>query len=353
MERIIGKLLPWYEEHKRSLPWRQDRNPYHIWVSEIMLQQTRVEAVKPYYHRFMETLPTVQALAECPEEKLMKLWEGLGYYSRVRNMQKAAQQIMQEHGGIVPETKAQLEKLAGIGSYTAGAIASIAFEEAVPAADGNVFRIVSRLQMDSRDIMKQSVRKDMEAQLLSAMQSYMWDSSSPGDFNQSLMDLGAGVCLPNAAPNCGICPLVDLCRAHAEGRETEFPVRTPKKPRRIEDRTILLIRDGERVVLHRRPEKGLLAGLYEFPNLEGTLKKEQALEQVAAMGLAALHIRPLDPAKHVFSHVEWHMIGYEIRVSAFPEDGDVLSGGFLAEIGDVRERYSIPSAYRAYLDRLR
>ena len=272
---IVSPLIKWYRENKRILPWRDQNNAYYTWVSEIMLQQTRVEAVKPYFIRFITELPDPAALASCPEKKLMKLWEGLGYYNRVRNMQAAACTVVEEYGGKLPESYEKLMSLKGIGSYTAGAIASIAYGIAVPAVDGNVLRVVSRITESREDIMKQSVRKKMEQTLKEIM-----PSDCPGDFNQALMELGAVVCVPNGQPKCGECPVQKLCRAHLHDTTEEIPVKAPKKARRIENRTVLVIQDGERTAIQKRPDKGLLAGLYELPNVKGTLSAEEAVKAV-------------------------------------------------------------------------
>lgn len=261
LNEIVQPLISWYRQNKRILPWRDQKNAYYTWVSEIMLQQTRVEAVKPYFLRFIGELPDVKALAECPEEKLMKLWEGLGYYNRVRNMQNAAQTVVSEYSGILPVSYEELLALKGIGSYTAGAIASIAYDIPVPAVDGNVLRVFSRITEDRQDIMKQSVRRQVEEKLLEIM-----PKEAPGDFNQALMELGAVVCVPNGPARCTECPIAEFCRAYHHGTVDELPVKAPKKKRTIENRTVFVIQDGERTAIHKRPEEGLLAGLYELPN---------------------------------------------------------------------------------------
>lgn len=349
MNQVAVKLLKWYQLNKRDLPWRAGKNPYYIWVSEIMLQQTRVEAVKPYFQRFLSELPTVDALAQCPEDKLMKLWEGLGYYNRVRNMQKAAQIVSQEYQGILPADYDQLLALPGIGSYTAGAIASIAYGISVPAVDGNVLRILARLHADPSDIAKQSAKKKAEQSLLDLMTGEDTDlliRENPGELNQAWMDLGATVCLPGGEPACDSCPIAEFCQAHRQGEELQFPVKTKKQKRRLEDRTILLIQDGEKIALRRRPTEGLLAGLYEFPNLEGHLTEEETVKWVEDLGLLPLQIKPLEAAKHIFSHVEWHMEGYLIRVASF--EGTLKENYILAEVRTAEKQYAIPSAYSAY-----
>ena len=342
LNEIVRPLISWYRQNKRILPWRDQKNAYYTWVSEIMLQQTRVEAVKPYFLRFIGELPDVKALAECPEEKLMKLWEGLGYYNRVRNMQSAAQVVVAEYGGILPASYEELLALKGIGSYTAGAIASIAYDIPVPAVDGNVLRVFSRIAEDRQDIMKQSVRRQVEEKLLGIM-----PKEAPGDFNQALMELGAVVCVPNGPARCMECPVAALCKAYHHGTVDELPVKAPKKKRTIENRTVLVIQDGERTAIHKRPQEGLLAGLYELPNVEGHLSMDEALQKVKEMNLEPLHIETLPEAKHIFSHIEWRMTGYRIRVSSLEERKE--SSFIFTEKKQSEKQYAIPSAFRAYI----
>ena len=342
LNEIVQPLISWYRQNKRILPWRDQKNAYYTWVSEIMLQQTRVEAVKPYFLRFIGELPDVKALAECPEEKLMKLWEGLGYYNRVRNMQTAAQNVVSEYSGILPASYEELLALKGIGSYTAGAIASIAYDIPVPAVDGNVLRVFSRITEDRQDIMKQSVRRQVEEKLLEIM-----PKEAPGDFNQALMELGAVVCVPNGPARCTECPIVEFCRAYHHGTVDELPVKAPKKKRTIENRTVFVIQDGERTAIHKRPEEGLLAGLYELPNAEGHLSMDEALERVKEMALEPLYIEALPEAKHIFSHIEWRMTGYRIRVSSLEERKE--SSFIFTEKKQSEKQYAIPSAFRAYI----
>lgn len=344
-DTITKPLLKWYGENKRVLPWREKKNPYEIWVSEIMLQQTRVEAVKPFYERFMRELPNVAALAVCPEEKLLKLWEGLGYYNRVRNMQKAAQKIMEVYDGVFPADYEALKGLPGIGNYTAGAVASIAFCIPVPAVDGNVLRVMARLREDGEDILKQSVKNRVEAELTEIM-----PAEDPGAFNQAMMDLGAMVCLPNSAPKCEVCPLFDQCLAGQHQTWTEYPFKKSAKPRRIEDRTVLLFLDGAHTAVRKRPKKGLLAGLYEFPNFDGVLSEQEALEEAEKFGVTPLHIQALPPYKHIFSHVEWHITGYAIKIAGndVEQEGEEKAGLIFADAKTAAERYAIPSAFAEY-----
>ena len=341
LDRIEKPLLSWYDRGRRILPWREDPTPYHVWVSEIMLQQTRVEAVKPYYDRFMQTLPDIASLAAAEEETLLKLWEGLGYYNRVRNLNKAAVMIMEEYGGRMPDEYEEIQKLPGIGSYTAGAIASIAYHRKAPAVDGNVLRVLGRLRMDGGDIMQQSVKKRVEEELFLSM-----GEERPGDFNQALMELGAMVCIPNGEPRCGQCPWENLCLANREGRETEFPVKSAKKPRTIEEKTVLIILDENRAALCKRPSKGLLAGMYEFPSISGKRTEEEVLSYLKDRGLSVLRIEPLRECRHIFTHKEWHMTGYFIRVDELSRqtDGEYI----FAEKNEAKDKYPIPSAYDVY-----
>lgn len=342
LKESVVPLVSWYRENHRQLPWREQPEAYRVWVSEIMLQQTRVEAVKPYYARFLEAFPNVKALAEAEEDKLMKMWEGLGYYNRVRNMQKAAQQIMAEYGGVFPKKYDEIIKLSGIGNYTAGAISSFAYGIPKPAVDGNVLRVVSRLLASDEDIMKASVRTKVETLIEEVIPS---DAAS--DFNQGLIELGAIVCVPNGEPKCGECPLRHLCKAKAQGIEMELPVKTKAKARRIEKRTVFIFRDNETVAIRKRPAKGLLAGLYELPNVEGHLTRKEVIEYGKSIGLTPIRVKKLESAKHIFSHVEWHMIGYEVIVDELEKNCSEKM--IFAGRNEINEIYSIPSAFDAYV----
>lgn len=340
----VKPLTAWYRANKRDLPWRRQISAYRVWVSEIMLQQTRVEAVKPFFRRFMETLPTVKDLAEAEEDLLLKLWEGLGYYNRVRNMQKAAQQIMENYHGEFPRTFEEIRSLTGIGSYTAGAVSSFAFGLPKPAVDGNVLRVVSRLLASEEDIMKASVRTKIEQALEKVI-----PPDCPSDFNQGLIELGAVVCVPNGEPKCEECPLAHLCRAKALGIQTTLPVKKKAKERRIEERTVLVFRDGDAVAIRKRPKKGLLAGMYEFPNREGHLTDDQVIAYSKSIGLTPLRIQPLGEAKHIFSHVEWRMTGYLVKVDELEKN--CTEEMLFARPEEIRARYSMPSAFEAYAER--
>ncbi|MGN1144857.1 MAG: A/G-specific adenine glycosylase, partial [Acetatifactor sp.] len=312
---------------------------------EIMLQQTRVEAVKPYFERFMRSVPDIKTLAYANEEELLKLWEGLGYYNRVRNLQKAAQQIMEEYDGQMPEEYEKLCKLKGIGSYTAGAISSIAFGHAIPAVDGNVLRVLSRIREDRRSVSDTKVKEAVEKELLPVM-----PKDRPGDFNQAMMEIGACVCIPNGTPHCEECPLAQLCMAYQNGTQLEYPHKDRAKARSIEERTVLIIRDEGKVAIRKRAGKGLLAGMYEFPSMQGYCTAEQVVSYLAENGLKILRITPLVEAKHVFTHKEWHMKGYMVQVDELePKDSKKTNMDWLyIEPSETREKYPIPSALEAY-----
>ena len=275
MENISPALLEWFYKNRRSLPFREDPTPYHVWLSEVMLQQTRVSAVLPYYYRFLEALPDIPALAVCEEEKLHKLWEGLGYYSRARNLQKAARILTEQYGGRFPETYRELTALPGIGDYTAGAILSIAFGQAVPAVDGNVLRLAARITGSRLDVLDAKNRKIFRSWMAAAM-----SQERPGAYNQALMDLGATVCLPSGAPLCGDCPAGDFCIARQEGCQARLPVRSPKREKRTEHLTVFLLRRGTAAALRQRPDTGLLAGLWEYPHVPGALTEAEAARQI-------------------------------------------------------------------------
>lgn len=345
LEWIEAPLLEWYRRNARDLPWRKTDDPYAVWVSEIMLQQTRVETVIPYYHRFLEALPTVERLADAEEGLLLKLWEGLGYYSRVRNMQKAARTVCAEYGGIFPSEPRLLKKLSGIGSYTAGAVASIAYAVPIPAVDGNVMRVLARLVGDERNIFNPSVKKEFEKMLAP------WVSTeSPGDYNQGLIELGALICQPSANAKCAQCPLREGCHAYGTGRVAELPLPKPPKARKIERRTVLILASDGRVVIEKRPANGLLAGLWQLPSLDGHLSEREVLRYVQEMGLDPVRILPLPTAKHIFTHLEWHMIAYKLVLS----DLSLLPEGWrLADEEELEQTYALPSAFGAFLPHLR
>ncbi len=343
MENVIlarlAQVLPgWYEENRRDLPWRQDQDPYHIWISEIMLQQTRVEAVKGYYSRFLQALPTIADLANADDELLHKLWEGLGYYSRVRNLKKAAKVIMEQHGGVFPGEYEAVLGLPGIGQYTAGAICSIAFDQKTPAVDGNVLRLYSRLLLDETPVDLPEMKKRVNAQLAAVY------PDKAGDFTQALMELGATVCGPNRAPDCEKCPCKDFCLAHKAGKTDIVPVRLPKKERRQEDKTVFILTCGDQLALCKRPDAGLLAGLWELPNVPGKLDPAAAVQAVTKMGLKVENIEKTVERKHIFTHIQWNMRGVHISVK---EPGGELT--WLSR-DEIRNSAALPTAFRQFLE---
>lgn len=333
-KKIVPDLLEWYDHHARVLPWRTEPKPYYVWVSEIMLQQTRVEAVKAYFARFVEALPEIKDLAEAPEEQLLKLWEGLGYYNRVRNLQQAAVTVMEEYGGELPADYDSLLRLKGIGSYTAGAIASIAYGIQVPAVDGNVLRVMKRLAGSYDDILRSSVKKDMERQLQPVI------PARAGAFNQAVMDLGAMVCIPNGKPLCQECPLQVHCRASRLGIQMELPVKTKKKTRKIEEKTILLLEYQGKYAIRKRAAKGLLAGLWEFPNIEGLCSREELQSLFQKNGISPA-IKELGQSRHIFTHVEWVMTGYRLMLEQeIPKEEYQW-----VTPQELEETYAIPTAF--------
>ena len=339
---FTAPLLVWYEKNARSLPWRQEITPYRVWISEIMLQQTRVEAVIPYYQRFLAALPDVAQLAAVAEDTLLKLWEGLGYYSRARNLKKAALLLMQKYNGVFPQTYEELLQLPGVGPYTAGAIASIAFQQAVPAVDGNVLRVLSRLLCYEKDITTLQARQELTTALTTRL-----DIARPGDFNQAMMELGATVCLPNGLPHCPDCPLEGFCLAKAQNNVLQYPVRRAKKTRRIQQRTVFILLAEGQILLVKRPNKGLLAGMWEFPCVDGVLDVVAAREYLRAAGILAVELHRLPVSEHIFTHLQWQMGGYQVNL---PQTVPVpWPGAKWVKQEELATAYAVPSAYKAYL----
>ena len=346
----LPPLLAWYagQSDVRELPWRLAPTPYHTWLSEIMLQQTRASAVIPYYERFLKALPDIRTLAACEDEQLMKLWQGLGYYSRARNLKKAAMAICQQHDGKLPQDFTALLALPGIGRYTASAIGSICWGKPWPAVDGNILRVVMRLLASDTDITPARTKTAVEQ----ALAPHYPTGTAAGDLNQAFMDLGSSICLPHGAPHCPKCPLQRFCLAHDRSQEQDYPVKAAKKPRRQEKRTVLLlVQDNVAVALHQRPANGLLAGLWEFPNLDGHLDLTAIRNWLLAHQLTASCIEPLPAARHIFSHIEWQLTGWRIELSPTAASGvaDTAGGLTWASCTDLTERYSLPSAFQYYL----
>ena len=317
LRRAVPLMLQWFAENQRDLPWRRDRIPYHVWLSEIMLQQTRVEAVKPYYARFLAALPDIKALSACEHDTLMKLWEGLGYYSRARNLQKAAQQVMTEHGGEFPHTYEEIRALAGIGDYTAGAVSSICFDLPEPAVDGNVLRVYTRLLCDGRCTDEPAVRRDIRETLRKIYAET--PEGTRGTLTQALMELGATVCVPNGMPHCACCPVRDLCEARRCDAVSQYPVRKEKKSRRTEEYTVYILQCGDKIAVQKRPDSGLLAGLWELPHLDGRRKAQQAVSDIADWHTGAAELISLRSCTHIFTHIEWHMTAVHLLVTKMPE----------------------------------
>lgn len=372
--KTVKYLLDWFELNARSLPWRENPTPYHVWISEIMLQQTRVEAVKGYFHRFTKSLPEIKDLAAVEEEKLLKLWEGLGYYNRARNLKKTAQIIMEKYSGTFPADYNTLLTLPGIGSYTAGAISSIAFGLPEPAVDGNVLRVMKRVAGSFDDITKNCVKKELEKDIRAII-----PKKEPGNYNQALMDLGATICLPNGKPLCEKCPIMQICSAYRNETWDKIPVKPAKKPRRIEEKTIFILEEEKKFLLHKRP-KGLLSGMWEFPSLIGLYEIERVEKFLQSCGFELLEpIKEVGKAKHIFSHIEWHMTGYyikgnykierELKVAEPVEDYEILEEKTIlnaetelkegitkkeqtvykyADAKEIYEQISLPSAFEFY-----
>ena len=338
LRQMVEPLLAWFARNKRDLPWRADREPYHVWLSEIMLQQTRVEAVRDYYVRFLQAAPDVFALAALPEERLLKLWEGLGYYNRARNLQKCAR-ILVERGGAFPDTVEELLALPGIGAYTAGAIASICFERPTAAVDGNVLRVCARVLDDDAPVDTPAYKSALTGAL-----SACYPPGRCGDFTQSLMELGATVCVPNGAPKCAACPVAALCLARARGTAAQRPVKLPKRGRRAEERTVFLLRCGERTAVEKRPDTGLLAGLWQLPNVPGLLDERQVGEYAARQGLGDVRLRRARDGKHVFTHIVWTMRCYTLECTEMPLQFTWVTRR------ELRGAVSLPTAFRQFLD---
>jgi len=333
-KEFIKSTLDWYDEGNRILPWRSNPLPYYVWISEIMLQQTRVEAVIPFFNRFIQSVPDIKTLSIMEDDNLNKLWEGLGYYSRVRNLKKAAIIIIKEHNGELPKTKKELESLPGIGPYTSGAILSIAYNQKVAAVDGNVLRVFARLLGLKESIKDKNIKiliKDTVEELL--------PNKRNGDFNQALMEIGAMICIPNGTPKCEVCPHKKVCVANLNGVANEIPVKMPKKKRRVEQRTVLVIKFRDKILLNKRPNNGLLAGLYEFPNMDGHVTEN---EIVSLYKNEVLSITELPKSKHLFTHIEWHMIGYMIELK------NEVSGLHWKSKQEIMEELSVPTAFKKY-----
>jgi len=336
LKQLPTVLVPWYQENRRDLPWRQTREPYRIWLSEIMLQQTRVEAVKGYYARFLEVLPDIPALAACDDETLHKLWEGLGYYSRVRNLKKAAQKILDEHDGVFPDSHSEVLALPGIGPYTAGAICSIAYDLPTPAVDGNVLRVFSRLLDDPSPIDLPATKKHVTEALEAVY------PEQAGDFTQALMELGATLCGPNRAPDCEHCPCRAFCLGFRRGTAPGLPVKAPKKEKKQEDRTVFILRCAGKYALRKRPDKGLLAGLWEFPNISGQMSAAEAVAYLQGLNIATSEILREVSRKHIFTHIQWNMTGIYLETATMSEQFRWFTPD------QINTQAALPTAFRLF-----
>ncbi len=339
-KQLVAALVPWHKSNKRELPWRVDPSPYHTWLSEIMLQQTRIEAVIPYYYRFLEQIPTVADLAKTPDEQLMKLWEGLGYYSRARNLKKAAQAIMEQYQGELPTDFQSLRKLPGIGDYTAGAIASMAFGQPEPAVDGNVLRVVCRIMGDDSDILQTATKRKITELLRQVYPT----GEDAGAFTEGLMELGETVCIPNGAPRCNHCPVHNICLAFQNELTHCLPVRSEKKKRKTQDVTVFILHHSDRFALHKRPSKGILAGMWELPNVDEAWDEVRMSEFVKHVGGNPASVCFLGNAKHIFTHLEWHMIGYSAECNRY------LDEYLWVTAEELLHTYALPTAFRYYKD---
>ena len=333
MEKIVEPLLTWYLENKRELPWRKDKNPYHIWISEIMLQQTRIEAVKGYYEVFMKRLSTIESLSKIEEDELLKLWEGLGYYNRARNLKKAAIKIMEEYDGKFPEDYEEILNLPGIGEYTAGAISSISFQKKEVAIDGNVMRVYARVMNADIDVSDLKVKRKIGNEIKKIL------PPQSGDFNEGIMELGETICLPNAIPKCEICPLSKYCLAHQNHQEECIPRKVIKKEKKEEEYTVFILRYQDKIALHKR-KSGLLKNMWEFPNVEGILKKSDVLKLFPTVKRLEKGITNT----HIFTHKKWFMKSYVLEVSC------LLNDYVWASLDEIKENYAIPTAFMPFLD---
>lgn len=336
MKKMRKPVIQWYQKNKRELPWRKEKNPYHIWLSEIMLQQTRIEAVKQYYERFLKKIPTIQDLAEIEEEKLLKLWEGLGYYNRARNLKKSAQLINERYEGNMPKHYEELMELPGIGEYTAGAISSIAYNEPIPAVDGNVLRVVSRVVGSKRNVLDNKTKKEFTEKLQEIM------PKQAGDFNEGLMELGELVCIPNGEPLCKKCPLQEICVAKNDNLTSFIPVRNQKTKRRKEEKTVFLLEFKGKIAIRKRQDTGLLANMYEFPNIDKKIDKKNIKAVLENWGLIGNQIEKIGTHHHIFSHIEWNMVGYKIQVSHKNKEFEWI------EKEEILKKYPIPGAFMPF-----
>jgi A/G-specific adenine glycosylase len=334
-QRFNNNLLDWYDRSKRILPWRDDPMPYKVWVSEIMLQQTRVQAVIPFFNRFIGELPTIQHLAKANDDLLHKLWEGLGYYNRVKNLKKAAIIVVEKHNGILPNTYEELLSLPGIGEYTAGAVLSIAFNQRYTAVDGNVLRVFARILGIRDDIKDPPIKKRIKLEVNDII-----PKKRIGDYNQALMEIGATVCLPYGVPKCEICPLKESCRAFKKDLQGLIPAKRKSKKVPVIDKTVVVIKYQNTYAIEQRPNTGLLAGLYQFPTFDGHLTKQEIHNLMLHENIS--DIIELRKSKHIFSHKHWNMIGYLLHTEEKSDKYQYYTKN------EIEQYYAIPIAFKEY-----
>ncbi len=337
MTELSDKITKWYLENKRDLPWRKDKDPYHVWISEIMLQQTRIEAVLSYYKRFMETLPTIESLSKVEDDKLLKLWEGLGYYNRARNLKKAAIKIIEDYNGIFPSTFEEIISLPGIGEYTASAISSICFSLPEVTIDGNVLRVYTRVFEDDSIIDQEKTRKKIREKLMKIV------PENSGDFNEGLMELGETICLPNGIPKCERCPLKDLCLSRKHKTSLKYPIKNPKKDKKTEHLTVFLFIKENQILIEKRMEEGVLQGLWQFPNMNGVMSKKDVEEYCNYQNIHSVKIEKGISYTHIFTHKKWIMDSYIITL-----DNKENLGGIFVTKEMMEEAYSIPGAFQPF-----
>lgn len=336
MKRCQKEIEVWYQKNKRNLPWRKDKEPYHVWISEIMLQQTRIEAVINYYQKFMQEIPTIQDLSKIEEEKLLKLWEGLGYYNRARNLKKAAQKIESEYQGDFPNSYDKLRTLPGIGDYTASAIASICFDEAQATIDGNVLRVYTRFYNDNSNIDSISTKKKIQKEIIKIL------PKKSGEFNEALMEIGETICIPNGVPICQKCPLKKYCQSKKLKNYLNLPVRSEKKAKKIIKYTVFLLKYQNQVIIKKRTTSSLLKNLWEFPNIEGHLTLPQVKKYLQKKNFSYSKIKKSNSYTHIFTHQSWNMISYIVELNKKPEES-------VKTIPEIKEKYALPTAFQPFI----
>jgi len=339
-QEMVNNIINWYQKNKRMLPWRKDKNPYHIWISEIMLQQTKIEAVKKYYNRFIQEIPDVKNLSKIEEERLLKLWEGLGYYTRARNLQKAAKIITNELNGKFPTKYEELIKLPGIGEYTASAITSISFQEQVATVDGNVLRVMMRILNSKENVLEEAVRKKVTKALTETLKKY--NVKHPGDFNEGMMELGETICIPNTKPICNECPIKNFCKAYKENTQETLPIRIKKNRKKEENLTVFLIIYQNKVAVSYREEKGLLHHMYEFPNINKKLTKQETEAYLKSLHITG-KITKGPSHTHIFTHKKWKMQSYIIELTK-----EIKTYKFYT-IKEIEENLALPTAFVPFL----